>query len=357
MITALEGLATLLTGVTATASLPFLPAFAELWHQNDATELHIAQDYVKDPRFFAKSFRKKLEELTASAAGQPLPYKTVLKMRKAEDFLVDSELRRTSKTGYQGIAVSLGDAHFANDTGSHDLWIQGRADIGDRFRVWTLAVDGDAVMGEKCRVSRWIDSGGSLTIGPGTQLGQSASAVDVMLLSDGVKFTRLFANPIVVAESETPSAPASLDPLIGDHAFTDDGGGLCFPNGCTIDHDIICRGNLRIGSATTVTADIKSHGDITIGGRTEIKGNVIARGSVEIGDDCTIHGNVFAEKGVSVGRRSTVGTFDFAKSIYAAGKIVLRGGVRVHGAVITERGGLVKDAGSTVATAESGRER
>jgi hypothetical protein len=339
----LEGIFILASGITAAASAPFLPALAELFNQKDATELHIAQDYVKDPRFFANSFRRKMEPLLAQADGTELPFKGQIKLRKAEDLLIDRELTLTSKTGFRGIAISLGNARFDKDSGSHDLWIRGRADIEDRFRCWTLAVDGDLSLGAGCRIRRWVDSGGTAVIGAGSQLGQSASAAEVLLLDTGIAFQRLFGQPVVVVSSEENGGSIKKvgDPLIDDHAFTDDNG-LCFPNDCTIDHDIICRGNVRIGARVHVNATIKAHGKITLLAGTEVDGNVISREGIDIGDDCVITGNVFAEGDVAVGKHVTVGTAEAHKSIYSAGKVVLRAGVRVHGAVISERGGTIE---------------
>jgi hypothetical protein len=339
---ALEGALTLLSGVTIVASAPFLPALAELFNQKDAGELHIAQDYVKDPRFFANSFRRKLEPLLAQA-GEDLPYKSQIQLRKAEDLLIDRELILASKTGFRGIAISLGGARFANDSGSHDLWIRGQAEIGERFRCWTLAVDGDLDLGAGCRIKRWVDSGGTAVVGPGTQLGQSASAAELLLLHDRVTFQRLYAQPIVVVSTEENrglAPPKVDDPLIDDHAFTDDNG-LCFPHGCTIDHDIICSGNVRIGTGVRVTATIKAHGKVTILSGTTVDGNVISRAGIEIGDDCSITGNVFAEGDVTIGKHVTVGTAEAHKSVYSAGKVLLHPGVRVHGAIVAERGGTV----------------
>lgn len=338
----LEGVLVLGAGVAALAAVPFVPSVIEMFRPRDAGELNVPQDYVKNPRFFAESFRKKIEPYVADVIDGPLPHVGQLQLRKPESITVDRRFALTPKTGLQGIAVSIGDATFAADTGAHDLWIKGDADIGDRFRVWSLAVDGELTLGERCRVTRWIDCATSAIVGDESTLGLSASAAEMLLLGNGVRFQRLYGQPIVVKWSSADRlTPEPTEALLDDHAFTDRDG-LSFPHDALIENDVVCEGGLRIGRRMVVRGNLKAAGNVRVLSHALIEGNIVSRSNVEIAEECTVLGDIFAEGDVSLGRDVTVGAYAANKSVYSAGKIVLGRGVRVHGAVIAEHGGIVE---------------
>ena len=51
--------------------LPFLPGIAELVRKEDADPLYIAMDYIKDPRYFGKSFKELLHQATDGFTSAP----------------------------------------------------------------------------------------------------------------------------------------------------------------------------------------------------------------------------------------------------------------------------------------------
>ena len=68
----------------------------------------------------------------------------------------------------------------------------------------TLACDGEVRLGAGARVHRWLDADRDVWAAEGCDLGAYCATAGALHLADGVRFTRLFAEPIL-----TPGAPAA----------------------------------------------------------------------------------------------------------------------------------------------------
>jgi len=318
------------------AVMPFVPGALELARPRDDQRLEIEQGYVRDPRFFGRSFRHKLAPAIAHA-GSALPYRSSIQLHRPERFEVRRDLFVPAGGSIGGVVVALGDADVGRGAKVGDCYATGGVTVTDRATLRALACDGFATLGQDVRIGRWIDAAQDILVGERCDLGQSLSAGGNVRLREHCTFRRLWGRPI---ETEAPHAAAPITPTIED-VVVFGAKGLSLPRNTVLDQDLVVRGALQIGANSVIRGDIKAHKSIIIQPGVRIEGNVVTRGDLTIAGDVEIMGNIFSERDISIGSRSRIGSADAYKSVYAAGSARLRDRVTVFGWIIAEVGGSV----------------
>jgi hypothetical protein len=309
-------------------ALPAVPSMFEVARPRDDGRLYIAEQYVRDARWFGRAFRNKLTEFVA-ASRKGGPSRGEMHMRMEEEVQWAPDLQIPALERLRGIGV--GDR----------VLVGHGAGIRDAYALETLTVENDVVartltsndtmtLGESVRILRWIDSDGEMTIGAGSDLGVSAAGGARVILADKVRFERVWGAPVAsktsAREAFPHTSPGSEETII-DADATRDG------------KSVIVYGAVRVTAGTYVPQHLKVHGPVHLEERARVAGNLIARGDVTLASDASVGGHIFAEGTVHLGPGSRVARPGVSKTVYATGEVVLANDVEVFGWVVSENGG------------------
>lgn len=319
--------------VVAFAAIFFAPLIMgplELIRRRDAAALPLTPRYVREPRFFARSFREKIRPFVSATVDPAEQHR----LTRSDDVVrVVDTLSYRPRARDNDVVVVRGDIDYPSEITAKDQYVLGDAVGGDRLQARTILVDGSATLGPGMRIRRWIDAERSLTVGPNSSLGLSASAGAPVTLGPNVRFTRVFGTPVRTAANggATRGAPATPDALTVGSGELHEG-------------DVVARGDLRILAGAHVHGSLKCHGRLVIEAGALIDGSAIARGTVHVASDARITGHLFSEASIVVSSGAVIATEGARKSVYSAGRISLGPEVTVWGWVFAERGGRTTGA-------------
>jgi hypothetical protein len=308
-------------------ALPALPAMREVLWPRDDGRLHIPEQYIRDPRWFGRSYKAKLAPFVAAARGDDR-YDADVRLRTTEDTRWAPVLAIPPLERLRGIAI--GDRiHVGHGAGIRDAYALESLACDRDVVARTLTSDGDLFVGDDVTILRWIDAGGTIEVGTGTSLGVSASGGGRVTLARNVTFERVWGSPVATLAGDGAAFPLAADPrarLLDATAPVDDAA-------------IVVYGPLRIGAGAVVGGSIKVHGPLTVEPGVSIAGSVIARGDVTFAADVAVAGHVFSEADIRLGPGCRIGTPGGVKTAYAARRMWLAGDVEVAGWVVAEDGG------------------
>ena len=176
--------------------LPFIPAIIELLFPEDKLPLKVNLSYLRNPRYFGLSFRKKLKTALSSYHKVRDGTEIIVKLSKEETvkFLngnLKSPLNENAIIYFRdGARVPPGS------TVTREVFSEGDLEVGRGSTIRAVACDGSCRLEEDVNINRWIDCEGEMDVNSRSRLGVMASTPEGMRLKRGVKFTRLFGNPI-----------------------------------------------------------------------------------------------------------------------------------------------------------------
>ena len=303
-------------------AMPLVPGLLELRRPRDDRALPIALAYTRDPRFFSRSFRAKIEPfLNANRHGK----RRFLDRRNERAnvgetiFVASRDCPMEAQIAHERLFCGTG-ATITDGYGRRSV----RCD--ERVLARTLCTDGDLVLREGCAVERWLDAETSLEVERSCSLGTSASSGGTVRLAGNVTFERIFGACIVVRGASSLPAPRPDEAAIVLSRI-DEG------------RDVIVRGDAIVPDDAVVDASIKVHGSLFIGARARITGNAVARKDLVLNDGGIIAGHAFCEERLFVGPGARIGTPGEQKTAYTAGTCLLCDGATVYGWVVSEQGG------------------
>lgn len=308
-------------------ALPTIPAILEVAKPKDDGRLAIAESYVRDPRWFGRSFRRKLEPFVSQARQAADDSHAELHLRTDEDVHWASDLKIPPSERLRGIGV--GDRILVgHGAGIRDAYALEDLHVQRDAVARTLTSDGTMHIADSVRILRWIDADGDIDVGADTDLGLSASGGSRVTLGQRVNFERVWGAP--VASRNEMSTPFPLDrgeATVVDARLVEAGTSL------------ILYGPVRVSANTQIPQHLKVHGSLGIEAGARVMGNVIVRGDVTLAANVTVDGHIFAEGTVRLGPGTRVGRAGVAKTIYATGHVVFADNVEVFGWVVSEDGG------------------
>jgi predicted acyltransferase (DUF342 family) len=347
-------------------ALPFLPGLVELRRPRDNSPLEIDRRFTRNPRYFGEAFRAKLSPFLLDL-GSERPCTMRIELRRPERLVVHDTLFLADGAKETSIMVALSDAELGRGSRMADTWVRGDAALGAGARVRALACDGRVVLGNDCVIDRWIDAEELLVVGRGCSLGVSASCGGELRLGPRCTFARLWGNPIAFVEPDSApldvsggAAPIHIDepsrrrerdpamPRTGialEDAVLWTSERLSLPRGSRLERDVVSASEVHVSWASVIAGSIKAHGPIVLEAGVIIRGNLVARGDVRIGADSKVLGNIFAEGDIHIEGGARIGHRGGAKTVYAAGAMILAPNVAVRGWLVAERGGRVSDGG------------
>jgi len=309
---------------------PAIPSMRELARPKDDGKLHVSERYVRDPRFFGRSFREKMATVVEQARATS-NLETTQNWRTNEEVRFSPDL--TVADGQRVRGVVAGDrVRIGARAQLRDAFAVEKLTVGSRAVLRTASSNGSISLLTGSRILRWVDSETSLDVAQNVELGMSAAATGAVQLSRGVKFERVWGEPVTTmnASNEPPRQFRNGPWKIIDASMIDG------------DKSLVLYGNYRIAAGTHVPAHIKIHGCLDFERDVTVDGNVIVRGDVRTERNVTIRGHVFSEGSIRFGPNTTVGTTLATKTVYTTGLIELANDVWVAGWIVAEKRGIVR---------------
>lgn len=318
----------------------FVPGWLELRRKKDDKNIYINNDYVKDPEYFAKSFKTKLlkqgQDLNSIKDGQ------LLELSKPEIICCPLESANVVGASYGNITIFknriniLPDSKFSKEV----VFLKPVVlSTGTMLRAG-LCMD-DCVLAPEVQVVRWLDAR-KITAGESCDLGVSTTARETLVLNAGCHFKRLYAPIIEIGKSFVPTnstLPAVL-PKPRYDTFFDNSKKL--KENMIYQVNIVKRhGDLLIKRGVTITGSIKSYGKITIASGATIFGNVFGNDDIIIETGARVLGDVFADGIVELGSGSSIGQPGKCKSLVTRKGIKLHTNCSIYGYVSTDGEGIV----------------
>jgi predicted acyltransferase (DUF342 family) len=308
-------------------AIPALMSVREVMRPRDDLRLHIAEQYVRDPRWFGRAFRTMLAPFVAAARGGEAFAENV-KLRTDEETRWSPDLAIAPRERVRGIAVGE-RVQVGEGAGIRDAYALESLDVEPHVIARTLTSDGVLHVGNDVTVLRWLDADGDVTVGTGVNLGVSASGGSRFTLGDRVRFERVWGLPVVSnAATAEPFALTNQKRFTRvDQAHVDAADAL------------VLYGPVLIARDTQIASHVKVHGPLNVEPGVRIDGNLIVRGNLTFAADVSVSGHVFAEGDIRLGPGSRVGRSGRFKTVYADGTLVMAHGVEVEGWVVAENGG------------------
>jgi len=332
--------------------IPFIPSILELRNPKDDEPLTITMDYTKDPRYFGRSFRRRLsvipelEDFTEGMKTVKLSKEEIIEVKRAQTIFSGENINH--------IFYVVGD--IFSDKGINfkkEIYVKGKATIGENNVLRAMACEGDVVLGSKTRIIRWLDAEGSIETLGSCVLGISCSCEKALIIDKDCSFARLYGRPIVtynykeaepeLIDKEATYARAEIPDIvrtIEDIALLREGSMTIEPF-TTVVKDIVVKENLYIKRGAVVKASVKVYGETFIESGAQIYGDIFSDGRVTVGEDVVIFGDVFSQSEVYIEKGARIGKNGSIKSVIGKKEVKLAGNVCIFGYVLTEGKGTV----------------
>jgi predicted acyltransferase (DUF342 family) len=323
--------------------LPFLPGVIELIRKEDAKPLFVSMDYIRNPRYFGKSFKRLIHRATAGFTMSPGMREVQLskpeRVELAHSFKISGNREISHMLYVIGTLVSDSNVQFNKEVYTTDNTI-----IGPNNIVQALAGDVDVTVSEGVEFRRWLDAEGDIDIGANCNLGISASSGNKLSLGENCIFRRLFAMPIVTGHNDVTVDHSSEWSAPSDELLPS---GLSFihkndslvPPGTTINNNVVFLQDVLIGQESIIKGHIKGYGKIVIEPNVTIDGNVFADGDIFVGQDVRIRGHLFSQMSIHISRQTMISLPDKIKSVIGKKSISIEKDVTIYGYVATEGDG------------------
>ncbi len=363
----------LLFGSTAlVALLPLLPAIAEWRRPSDVVPLRIDSQDALDPPFLARSFVTRLDAALAAGEGR-LGHSPIVEAPAQAAWPLDARERGAAAS--QRVWHARGDAElpvgikFFAEVAAHGVL---RSATGGVYRA--LWAGRQLVIAPESTLLRWAH-GARVDVGAGCRLAGRVSADESITVGAATSFTLLHAPRVrfgslatAASAASTASAAPAASAAAPDGVFrlglpkavvwnaaaargTCDGP-LAIDARRAWRGDLVCSGDLRLGTGCNVHGSLKSNRDIAIDSGSSVLGSVVAEGRITLGARCNVRGSVVSEMAVALGEGCVIGAPGHPATV-AAPRIEVAPGVVVHGTLWAGTSGQAMSSASALQAAES----
>jgi predicted acyltransferase (DUF342 family) len=321
-------------------SLPFLPGIIEWIRKRDAEPLFISMEYVRNPRYFGKSFRKILQG--ANAGSVVSPGIRNLMLSKEEKVEVTRSVHFEGNLTVDHLVYTIGD--LTSDDGvlfNKEVYVTGNVVLGRDNVLQAMAGDGEMMLGEGAKCRRWLDAEGTIRAGKNCTLGISVSSGDKLFLEKNCFFRRLFGMPIVTGREEIVDGRVTESPSLPKKLLSN---GLTFlpikeksiSPGAIINDDVVFLNDIQVGSGVRFKGNIKSRGKLILKDNVVVEGNIFSDGDIIVGRNAIICGHVFSQMTVRIAEQTVISCPNKIKSIVGKKAVLLEPDVTIYGFVTTE---------------------
>lgn len=320
--------------------LPFLPGILELFRREDAEPLFISMDYIRNPRYFGKAFKRLLHRATAGFTLSP-GIRDV-KLSKDEKVELAHSANISAETEIKHMLYVIGEFVSASRTRFiKEVYVTDNATIGPYNIFQAFAGDLDVTVGEGTQFLRWIDADGDIRIEKGCNLGINTSSGGKLVIGSECLFRRLFGMPIVTGkhydevEDKKEKHLSFSEPLPSVSSFVRKKDSY-IPPGTIFDGNIVFTRDVLIGSGTVIKGDVKCYGKIVLQENVTIEGNIFADKDIIVGQNAKIRGHIFSQMSVYISEKTMISCSDKIKSVIGKKSISIEQGVIIYGFVTTE---------------------
>ena len=322
-------------------ALPLVPALTELHRRRDAAPLPTRTDDGKIDNF-AQSMREYMAPLTALEGAS---------LCKLRDDIEGRVLRMEDIHELPGTPIE--SPVFAPESlvfpmpvcFARELYVRGDLQIADDSLLRAVLVEGNATLGDRTSIARWIHADADLEAGSDANLYGRASAGNSIILRHGCTFERLRACSIHAGTQG--SIPFDKSPVWTGKSLVDFRLGRVRSNGDfhlrdsdAFQGNIVAVGKVTIEDNVLVIGSVKARTDVQIGSGTHLEGTVVARGSTHIGGHCYVKGPVLAENEIVIGPGTQIGT-PACPTTVSAPRVRIAPGAVVCGAIWAREAGEV----------------
>jgi hypothetical protein len=311
------GAGLILATLLALVVVPFLPGLRELLWPRDNGRLELDEAYGRDPQYFARRFRVRFAGFFAGQnfAGATAAPKSSERVRLASSLHVRSGIT-APRTTLASISIEAGSTVRLGE-----CYARHSISLGASSHATSLLTDGTLRLDRGCTIADWAVSAADMWAEIECDLGRSATCGGTLRLARGVRFRRLFGNPIT-----TYATAHALAHTNSPHRFGETG-------------DVVVTGDYEVAARSTVHGSIRAKRVLVAAGAC-IFGNVLATGDVTLEGSAALHGHIFSAGVVTLGPGSQIGTALHNKTVHG-NRVIVAAGVSVHGSIVTNRGGTV----------------
>lgn len=322
---------------------PFLLSIGVKIDKENSISLIVKDNNVRDPRYFAKSFKSML--------------KPALKNKKTVQGGVDTiELSKEEKLILWDGKLDIGNdvESLVSITKSVEMVKEGMnfrkeiftdhyVEFADNTTLRAISGRKSVVIGKNSVVKRWADAKELMVLKTGSVVNSNLTSKTRVVIEPGCTFKRLFAPSVEVHHFNTIiDEPLALTVINRETPVY---------MGILRDIDlvkqqeevrktIVTRSNLLIGAGSTIYGDIKSDKSVHIKGNTVVTGNIFADENIILEMGVKVLGDVFAGNNLYVGPDVTIGKTGRTKSAIAVNNMVISEGCVFHGYVGVENEGV-----------------
>ncbi|KPL17963.1 MAG: hypothetical protein AMJ92_10210 [candidate division Zixibacteria bacterium SM23_81] len=339
--------------------IPFMPGFIEVTIPKDRYPLPVKNTrYAKDPRYLGKSARRILAEALEGKILEDGQHAVL--MSKEETLDVSDQMVVPINERVENVQYVRDDLQTeAGVRFNKEVFVGGKAHIGAKSRLRTLACDGAVTMGEETRVARWLDAEGEITVGDGCNLGVSAASPRGISLGDRVQFKRLFGNPVTTPDyigrentqpSTEPPRGAKIPNKIRTIKDTLDlhRRNLTLAEGEELEANLVVKGDLTCDEGSRLRGSAKVYGSTVLKKNAMVMGDIFSEGPVTVGKGAVVLGNIFSQDAVKLLPGARLGREGALKSVIGKKEVHIAQNVSIHGYVLTEgRGRVVREKSSS----------
>lgn len=301
--------------------------------------LFIKADNVKNPRYFAKSFRDKLR-----SALENYPNDKVLHLSKDETVIFADEVEFSPKSEVNEVVLAI---QAPLNIPRHcvfqkEIFSEKGVRVGSGSMIRAVAGMENVELDHNVTVVRWVDAEDKLTIHEDCDLGISATAGKRISIASGCTFRRLYAPEIctmddIVIDSGPQSRHTQDQTSASDKVFRLER----VPTHEKLEGSVISNGDLALEPRCEVMQSVHADNNLHISNGSIVRKNVFADGDIIIEDNVTIGGHVFAQKDVFIGSGCRIGTYGQTKSLIARNSITLSQGSVIYSYIGSEKASRV----------------
>ena len=290
-------------------ALPLAPSLRELYRRRDASPLPTRSDDGKIDNF-AQSMREYMSPLTSLEHASSCSLRDGVEGRilRIEDIpALPSTPIDTPIFAPHSIVFPLPVCLL------RELYVHGNLQLANDSLLRAALVEGNATLGERTSIARWIHVLGDLEAGPEARLLGRASAGGTITLRHGCSFERLRASTIYTGTHSKLAFESS--PVWRGGSLIDLRLGRVRSNGDFHLRDsdafqghIVAVGKVTIADNVLVIGSVKARAEAEIGSGTHLEGTIVSRGPMSIARQCYVKGPVLSEEEIVIGAGTQIGT-------------------------------------------------
>lgn len=310
--------------------------------------LKIRQDYVKDVRYFGRSFAKMVEK------ALPELKDGIIQLSKPEAVLEIGEEQNFVNPDIEKLIIARSHKFMPKGEALHfhkEIYCEEDAILTEKeMKLRAIYSRKRILFGNGTGLVRWADSEEAIAVYDHCQLGRRVSSGEQLILGFDNSFHSLYAPMICLGQR-----PEEKNPFMSRWNPAE----FRFPpadsydyNRHYISHDmisaeglvpcnIVSKQDVKILEHIIIQGDIHSDGYVRVMEDAVVLGNIFAERDVLLERNAVVSGNVFTQGSIVFEQGASVGQPEKTSSVIARESIEFKGGNTVFGYVQAEGGGRI----------------